>query len=148
MRSFRLRLILALIVGITVVSLASTYFEVLTHKHVMRRELERRTVYIGNSLQPGLEQSLTAGKTPEIASQAEHLRSQNEALGLAVYDARGDLATSDGPVDIFRDLPPGPVKQAIKKGENSAAYFQRSGDGSLAGSFPKKLSESAVAKEV
>jgi trehalose 6-phosphate synthase len=122
-----MRLILALIVGITVVSLASTYFEVLTHKHVLRRELERRTVYIGNSLQPGLEQSLTAGKTPEIASQAEHLRSQNEALGLAVYDARGDLATSDGPVDIFRDLPPGPVKQAIKKGENSAAYG-RTGD--------------------
>ena len=122
MRSFRLRLILALIVGITVVSLASTYFEVLTHKHVMRRELERRTVYIGNSLQPGLEQSLAASKTPDIASQAERLRSQNEALGLAVYDVRGELVTADGPADIFRALPPGPVKQAIKKGENSAAY--------------------------
>ena len=43
MRSFRIRLILALIAGITVVSLASTYFEVLAHKHVLRRELERRT---------------------------------------------------------------------------------------------------------
>ena len=41
MRSFRIRLILALIAGITLVSLASTYFEVLAQKHVLRRELVR-----------------------------------------------------------------------------------------------------------
>ena len=44
MRSFRIRLILALIAGITAVSLASTYFEVLAHKHVLRRELSRHTI--------------------------------------------------------------------------------------------------------
>ena len=35
MHRFRTRLILALIAGITVVSLASTYFEVLARKHVL-----------------------------------------------------------------------------------------------------------------
>ncbi|HET6206220.1 MAG TPA: trehalose-6-phosphate synthase [Terracidiphilus sp.] len=122
MRSFRIRLILALIVGITVVSLASTYFEVLTRKHVLRRELERRTGWIGNTLQPAIEQFLTTGATLEIAPYAERLRSQGEALGLAVYDAQGDLVKADGPAEVFRALPPGPVRQAIKKGENAAAY--------------------------
>jgi len=36
-KSFRIRLILALIFGITLVSVASTYIEVLEHKHVLRR---------------------------------------------------------------------------------------------------------------
>jgi trehalose 6-phosphate synthase len=127
MRSFRIRLILALIVGITVVSLASTYFEVLTHKHVLRAELTRRTTGIGNGLQPSLEQELTAGKAPQIGSQAQLLRTQNAALGLAVYDARGELVTADGPAEIFKALPPGPVRQAIKKGQN-AETFGRTGD--------------------
>ncbi len=122
MRSFRIRLILTLIAGITVVSLASTYFEVLAHKHVLRLELARRTVWIADTLQPEVEQQLAAGKTPDIAVQAALLRKQGEALGLAVFDAQGNLMAADGPPDILRALPPGPVKQAIKKGENSGAF--------------------------
>jgi trehalose 6-phosphate synthase len=40
---FRMRLIVALALGITLVSVASTYFDVLSHKLVLRRELERRS---------------------------------------------------------------------------------------------------------
>jgi len=74
MRSFRIRLMLTLIAGITVVSLASTYFEVLAHKHLLRVELARRTVWIADTLQPGVEQALAAGKTPDIALQASKAR--------------------------------------------------------------------------
>ncbi len=66
----------ALIAGITAVSLASTYFEVLAHKHLLRVELARRTVWIADTLQPGVEQALAAGKTPDIALQAALLRSK------------------------------------------------------------------------
>jgi alpha,alpha-trehalose-phosphate synthase [UDP-forming] len=127
MRSFRIRLILALIAGITVVSLASSYFEVLAHKHVLHRELARRTTWIGTSLQPGIEQALASNKMPDIGAQAALLRSRDEALGLAVYDAHGGLVIADGPAEVFKVLPPGPVKQAIKKGENSGT-FGRTGD--------------------
>jgi len=122
MRSFRIRLILALIAGITVVSLASTYFEVLAHKHVLRRELTRRTIVIANGLQAGIERALATGSVPDIAAPAAKLRSDEDAMGLAVYDARGILVTQDGPPEIFRSLPPGPVKQAIKTGKNSGTF--------------------------
>ncbi len=122
MRSFRIRLILALIASITLVSVAFTYFEVLDKKHVLHRELARRTALFGTSLQPGIEQMLAAGKTPDLAAQAAFLRSRDEALGLAVYDVHGSLLSADGPFDVFKTLPPGPVKQAIKRGENVAAY--------------------------
>jgi len=127
MRSFRLRLILALIAGITVVSVASTYFEVLSRKHVLRHELEVRTGWLGTSLQPFVEHGLTDGVTPEIAALAAELRTHQEALGLAIYDARGNLVASDGPAEIIRALQAGPVKAAIKHGINSA-IFSHTGD--------------------
>src|ERR1700739_700013 len=96
MRYFRMRLILALIVGITVVSLASTYFEVLARKHVLRRELERRTGWLGTSLQPYMEEALATGATPQITAVSQELRSHEESLGLAVYDGKGSLLVFDG----------------------------------------------------
>jgi len=127
MRSFRIRLILALIAGITAVSLASTYFEVLAHKHVLRRELSRHTIATGNRLQAGFEHELAAGRVPDVAPAAAVLRGDDDGLGLAVYDARGALLAQDGPAEIFKELPPGPVKQAIKTGKNAGA-FGRTGD--------------------
>ena len=54
MNLFRIRLILALIAVVTVVSAASTYFDVLAHKHTLRVELERRTRWMGTSLEPNV----------------------------------------------------------------------------------------------
>src|SRR5664279_1143359 len=101
MRSFRIRLILVLIAGVTLVSVASTYFEVLAHKHVLHRELERRTVWLGTSLQPFIEQELTSGKTPDVGPLAAELKSHDEAIGLAVYDGQGALVSSSGPLEVL-----------------------------------------------
>ncbi|HWG19911.1 MAG TPA: trehalose-6-phosphate synthase [Terracidiphilus sp.] len=122
MRHFRLRLILALIAGITVVSLASTYFEVLARKHVLRRELERRTGWLGTNLQPFIEEALTTGATPQITAVSQELRSHEEALGLAVFDGKGSLMVYDGPAAVLKSLPPNPVRLAIKNGVNSSLF--------------------------
>ena len=122
MHSFRIRLIVALIAGITLVSLASTYFEVLAHKHTLHRELMVRTIWIGNSLQPDIEQALTQGRIPDIAVHEARFRTQGEALGLAVYDTHGTPVVEDGPNELFKTLPPGPVRQAIKTGKNEGVF--------------------------
>ena len=61
MHSFRLRLILALIAGVTVVSVVSTYFEVLAYKHNLREELEWRSKWMGASIRSQVESALAAG---------------------------------------------------------------------------------------
>ena len=53
MHLFRVRLILALIVAVTLVSVASTYFDVLAHKHTLRVELERRIKWMDMSVAAG-----------------------------------------------------------------------------------------------
>jgi alpha,alpha-trehalose-phosphate synthase [UDP-forming] len=122
MQSFRMRLILALVLGVTLVSVASTYFEVLSHKHALRLELQRRTAWLARSLQAEMQKTMTGSQTAEIAAEAARLRSQNEALGVAVYDAQGGLVTQAGPAGVFAALPRGPLDNAIKQGIDSSSF--------------------------
>jgi trehalose 6-phosphate synthase len=132
MQFFRIRLILALVAGITLVSVASTYFEVLAHKHVLRQELERRTTWLSKSLQSDLEKTildksiqdkiLAGGKSPEIAAELARLRAEHEALGLAVYDPQGASVAEAGAAGIFAELPNAPSNKAIQQGAGVSAF--------------------------
>ena len=122
MQFFRMRLILALVVGITLVSIASTYFQVLAHKHALRQELERRTAWQSKGLQSEMEKVAAADQTAEIVAEAAQLRSRNGALGLAVYDSQGGQVTVAGTVELFSALPNGPLDKAIKQGDDSSTF--------------------------
>jgi trehalose 6-phosphate synthase len=117
-----MRLILALVLGITLVSVASTYFEVLSHKHLLRQELERRTAWQSKSLQSEMENSVAGGQAAEIAAETARLRSQSDALGLAVYDTQGGLVTQAGPTGVFAALPRGPLDRVIKEGADTSVF--------------------------
>jgi trehalose 6-phosphate synthase len=125
MHFFRIRLILALVVGVTLVSVASTYIEVLTHTYVLRQELKRRTAWQSKSLQIAMEKSLAAGQAADTVAEAVRLRAQNEALGLAVYDLQGKLVTAAGPAGIFGTLPRGPMDKALQQGADSSIFGQQ-----------------------
>jgi trehalose 6-phosphate synthase len=122
MKFFRMRLILALAVGITLVSVASTYFEVLAHKHALRLDLEHRTAWLSKSLQAEMEKTVAGGQTAEIAAEAQRLHSRHEGLGLAVYDMQGKLVTEAGPAEAFAALPRGPLDKAISQGLDSSVF--------------------------
>jgi trehalose 6-phosphate synthase len=124
---FRMRLILALIVGITLVSVGSTYFDVLAHKHVLRQELQRRSAWLGASLQLQMEQAVAGGEVDAINATVERLHRPDETLGLAVYTPGGRLLTAAGPDELVKALPPGAVQKAIKKGAE-VSVFGRNGD--------------------
>ena len=58
MRLLSIRLIVSLIMGITLVSLASSYYEAVGEKNVLRRDLERRAEVLGESLAGNVERYL------------------------------------------------------------------------------------------
>jgi trehalose 6-phosphate synthase len=124
---FRMRLILALIVGITLVSVGSTYFDVLAHKHVLRRELERNSTWLGASLQPEMEQAVASGKVDVIQEAVGRLHQADATLGLAVFAPGGRLLAAAGPDAVVKALAPEAVEKAIRKGAEVASYG-RSGD--------------------
>ena len=120
MHFFRLRLILALIAGVTLISVASTYFDVLAHKHTLRVELTRRTRWMGMSIERDVAGVLESSDLPAVHGLTEILKSGTGALALAVYDGEGRLLACSGPQELLQDLPYGLIRKSMKNGvENS-----------------------------
>ena len=124
MHSFRLRLILALIAGVTLLSVGFTYFEVLEHKHVLRQELEWRSSWMGTSLRPSMEQALGQGNTREIPELVANAKGQTGALGIGVYDPHGLLIASAGVPAVFQALSHGPFELLAKMPVESLSRTQ------------------------
>ena len=124
MHSFRLRLILALIAGVTLLSVASTYFEVLEHKHVLRQELEWRSSWMGSSLKPEIEQAFAQGNTGSIPTLVENAKAQTGALGVGIYDPQGHLVSSAGVPNVFQALAHAPFDLLAKMPVESLSRTQ------------------------
>ncbi len=124
MHSFRLRLILALIAGVTVVSVASTYFEVLAHKHVLRQELEQRSTWMGASIQPPMERALAEGNTGDLPALVEVSKEKIGALGVGVYNSAGQVMASAGVPAVFQAIAQTPFKSLAKTPVESLARTQ------------------------
>ena len=122
MHLFRVRLILALIIAVTLVSVASTYFDVLAHKHTLRVELERRVKWMGMSIQPDVTGALETGDPSALPGLVDLLKSGTGALGLAVYDAQGKLLACTGPQEVLQALPYGVIQKSIQKGAEVSAF--------------------------
>jgi len=124
---FRMRLILALIACITLVSLGSTYFDVLAHKHGLRRELAQRTGWLGSSLQPQAEAAVASGAEDQISAAVGRLHRSDQELALGIYTPGGRLLASGGSEDALRNLPPDPLEKAVRKG-GEISTFGHNGD--------------------
>ncbi len=127
MHSFRLRLILALVACVTAVSVASTYFEVLAHKHFLREDLEHRSQWMGTSIQPDVEQLLAAGYGDELPELLNTAKTRTGATALGVFRADGTLLAWTGPEDLAKTLLHPPVEKSLRKGAMQA-QFGRTGD--------------------
>ncbi len=136
MHLFRVRLILALILSVTVVSLAFTYFDVLTHQHTLRGELERRTQWMGVSLRPDVQNALSTGDPSSLSGLTQLLKTGTGALALGVYDAQGKLLSSSGPRSILDALPADVLTEAIKKGSEQSRFGHTRNQEWLEEAFP------------
>jgi trehalose 6-phosphate synthase len=122
MHLFRVRLILALIASVTLVSLGSTYFEVLSHRHSLREDLERRTTLTGLSIVPDVRSALSTADPSALPDLAQLLKNGTGALGLAIYNAHGNLLAGSGPPDVMGALGRGVVEKSLQRGVEAGAF--------------------------
>jgi trehalose 6-phosphate synthase len=122
MHSFRLRLILALVACVTAVSVASTYFEVLAYKHFLREDLERRSNWLGSSMQPDLEKLLAAGDATALPDSLDTLRAKTGFIALAVFNPEGRLLASAGSSGLVQALVQAPIEKSLRKGAEANAF--------------------------
>ena len=126
MRLLSARLIVSLIIGVTLVSLSSSYYEVLVQKQSLRRDLQRRAEVLGESLARNVERELDRDSSQALQRTVQRFGNREHLLGLAVYDRQGRL------IAITKDLAPlmptaPPVMSQALNGNHGADVFQRLG---------------------
>ena len=87
MRLLSVRLILSLIVGITLVSLGFSYYEVLREKRVLRSQLERSSEELGESFALSVEKSWDSARTLQRTRTAIR-KPRTSARGRGLRSAR------------------------------------------------------------
>jgi alpha,alpha-trehalose-phosphate synthase [UDP-forming] len=130
MRLLSARLIVSLIIGVTLVSLSSAYYEVLVQKQSLRRDLQRRAEVLGESLARNVERELDRESMQALQRTVQRFGNREHLLGLAVYDHQGRL------IAITKDLAPlmltaPPVMSEALNENHGADVFQRLGAASV-----------------
>jgi alpha,alpha-trehalose-phosphate synthase [UDP-forming] len=107
MRILSLRLIVALIVGVTLVSLASSWYEVRAYKDALRSDLERKAETLGESLASSAELFLDTGDRPGLEQMVQRFSNRDHLIGIGVYQPDGSpMVMTGGLSSILSSTPP------------------------------------------
>ena len=130
MRILSLRLIVSLVLGITLVSVLSSYYEVQVEEHSLRRDLERRASVLGESLTSNVERGLEQDSRHELQRLVERFGNREHLAGVAVYDTAGKrIAVTTKLKDVLSDEPAA-VVSAVQENREQGQYV-RAGTSSL-----------------
>jgi alpha,alpha-trehalose-phosphate synthase [UDP-forming] len=124
LRLLSLRLIISLIVGMTLVSLVFSYFEVLREERGLRIELERRAEVLGETIAGNIEKSWDSSPPRGLQKLVQRYGNREHLLGVAVYDREGK------PIAITPELAqvvggsPEDVSRALNEGRNENSFVR------------------------
>ena len=130
MRWLSVRLILSLIVGITLVSLAFSYNEVRLEKLALRKDLEQRAEVLGESLAGYIEPYLEKQSHRELQRIVDHFANREHLEGMAIYDKKGAVLAATPGLPNRLGEKPWLVTQAITTNQGSG-QFARLGSASV-----------------
>jgi trehalose 6-phosphate synthase len=124
MRSLGLRLIAALILGITFVSVASSWYEMQGVKDALRSELERKAETFTESLAGNAQSLLAAGDRAGMEQLVERFGNRGSLLGVGIVD-RGysPLAVTRGISSLLPGTMPS-LKRAIQQDKEESGYMR------------------------
>jgi len=125
MRRLNIRLIVSLILGITLVSLVSSYFEVRAQKRSLRQDLERRAEVLAESLAQNVEPYFEKGShhLQEIVGQfgnREHL------AGVAIYDRQGNVLAETPGLARWLTTQPHAAAQSLANNQGTSEFVRTS----------------------
>jgi trehalose-6-phosphate synthase len=130
MRLLSIRLIVSLIVGITLVSLASSYYEALGEQRGLRRDMERRAEVLGESLAGNVERDLEKDSAQDLQRIVQQYGNREHLAGLAIYGRQDNLLAVTPELASTLPTVPSVMSQALRE-NHGAGEFQRVGHASL-----------------
>jgi trehalose 6-phosphate synthase len=124
MRLLSVRLIVSLIVGVTLVSLCTSYYQVLVTSSGMKKDLEHRAEVLAESLSKNIERDLERDAPRTLQKTVQQFANREHLAGLAVYDPQGHpLAVTTNLEPLMASAPP-IVLQALKDDHDSSEFVR------------------------
>jgi alpha,alpha-trehalose-phosphate synthase [UDP-forming] len=124
MRLLSARLIVSLIVGITLVSLGFSYYEVVGEKRSLRSDLERRAEVLGESVAGNVEKSWESGSERGLQRLVQRFGNREHLLGVAVYDRQEKtMAITSELGQVLTAIPP-EVTKAMAEGHGESSFVR------------------------
>src|ERR1700761_29279 len=115
MRILSWRLIVALVIGVTLVSIASSWYEIQNQKDALRNDLERKSETLGDSLAGTAQFYLESGSQSRLEQFVERFSNRDHLLGIGVYGHDGSTLALTPEIKGLSPDTPQPVKDAILK---------------------------------
>ncbi len=124
MRILSWRLIIALIVGVTLVSLVSSWYEVQAQKDALRRDLEHKADTLGESLAGTAELYLATGDHTGLEQLVQHFSNREHLIGIGVYGRDGSpLVITPGLSSSFPGTP-ADLAGALRNNRSESRFAQ------------------------
>ena len=124
MRLLSARLIISLIVGVTLVSLCTSYYQVVVQTRGMRRDLQHRAELLGESLVRNVERDLEKDAPRTLQRTVQQFANREHLAGLAVYDTQGHpLAVTTNLQPLMESAPP-IVLQSLKDDHDMDSFLR------------------------
>ena len=124
MRLLSARLIVSLIIGVTLVSLCTSYYQVIVQKRSLRKDLEHRAEVLGESLAKNVERDLDRDAQHTLQRTVQQFANREHLAGLAVYDTQGHpLAVTTSLEPLMASAPP-IVLQVLKQNLDKSVFVR------------------------
>ncbi len=124
MRLLSVRLILSLILAITLVSLLSSYNQVLEEKRSLRGDLEHRAAVLAESLAGNVGPHLENGSVKKLQGIVEQFSNRERLAGVAILDTKlQPIAQSAGLAQRMQAQPPA-IAQGIAQNQIQSVFVR------------------------
>jgi trehalose-6-phosphate synthase len=123
-RLFSVRLIISLILGITLVSLAFSYYQVVGEKRALRGDLQRRSEVLGESLVGNVEKAWGAGSNQALQRLVQRFGNREHLIGVAVYDRQAQVVAMTPELAKTLTTSPQVLTQAIHEDHDESSFVK------------------------
>lgn len=124
MRLLSARLIVSLIIGVTLVALSSSYYQVVVRSRAMRKDLDRRAQLLGESLSSNVERDLERDATRTLQRTVQQYANREHLAGLAVYDPQGHPVAVTTNLQPLMESAPEIVLTSLKQNHDAYAFLR------------------------
>jgi alpha,alpha-trehalose-phosphate synthase [UDP-forming] len=123
MRLLSARLIVSLIVGITLVSLFASYYQVLVVKRGMGEDLEHRAAVLADNVSDSVEHELSHDAKPTLQHTIDRFAEHEHLAAVAVYDLEGNPVAATQDLQAKMVAAPAVVRQSLRTDQSADAFL-------------------------